>query len=188
MPTIAFKLWQYLQKIANIYWADYTVHTIHTVYPVFTLFSLLTLLPTRYTALDQKGYFANLAGLKCRLCFLTLKRFVREQNSKFFHKVSNPTHFEMHGVICVVLQCFMISQNDKGANICEMRIKFETRISPTHGGEMVKRKSNLARFQKFLPCSYFQLKVQIICRQGLCFRLQHDPLYLCLARTSALSE
>ena len=94
----------------------------------------------------------------------------------------------MYGDICAVLLCFMISRSHKRANICEMRIKFEIRISPTHGGEMVKRKSNLARFRKFLPCSYFQLKVQIICRQGLCFRLQHDPLYLCLARTSALSQ
>ena len=96
----------------------------------------------------------------------------------------------MHGDICVVLQCFMISQNDKGANICEMRIKFENRISPTHGGEMVKQKSNLARFRKFLLCSYFQRKVQIIGSQRFCFQLQYDPrpLYLCLARTSALSQ
>ena len=94
----------------------------------------------------------------------------------------------MYGDICAVLLCFMISRSHKAANICEKRIKFEIRILPTHGGEMVKRKSNLARFRKFLPCSYFQLKVQIICRQGLCFRLQHDPLYLCLARTPALSE
>ena len=96
----------------------------------------------------------------------------------------------MYGDICAVLLCFMISRSHKRANICEMRIKFEIRISPTHGGEMVKRKSNLARFRKFLLCSYFQHKVQIIGSQRFCFQLQYDPrpLYLCLARTSALSE
>ena len=61
--------------------------------------ALLPLLPTRDTALDQKGYFANLAGLKCRLCFLTLKRFVREQNSKF----SSTKHLILHTLRCMAI-------------------------------------------------------------------------------------
>ena len=75
----------------------------------------------------------------------------------------------MHGDICVVLQCFMISQNDKGANICEMRISLKIGFRQRTGVRWSSEKAIWRGSENSSPAHISSSKYKLFADKGSVF-------------------